>query len=83
VSKEFFQLLVRDIFLPDFGMFEYTEETREYWFSPAAMSMGASPLDFKMVGIVMGLGIFNAVILDVRLPLVSHFLSQAGCVPAC
>jgi ubiquitin-protein ligase E3 A len=70
VSKEFFQLLVRKLFSPHYGMFEFTEETREFWFSPAALDIGASLMDFKMVGIVLGLGIFNAVILDVHLPLV-------------
>jgi ubiquitin-protein ligase E3 A len=54
VSKEFFQLLVRAMFSPAYGMFEYNDETREYWFSPAALDMGVSKLDFRMVGIVLG-----------------------------
>ena len=29
VSKEFFQLVVEEIFNPDFGMFVYNEETRQ------------------------------------------------------
>jgi hypothetical protein len=51
-------------------MFEYSDETREYWFSPAAQLIGVSKEDFKMVGVVLGLGIFNGIILDVHLPLV-------------
>ena len=53
--QEFFQLLIRELFLPDYGMFEYVEETREYWFSPAALEIGVSRHDFRMVGIVLGL----------------------------
>ena len=53
--QEFFQLLIRELFLPDYGMFEYHEDTREYWFSPAALEIGVSKTDFKMVGIVLGL----------------------------
>lgn len=48
------------------------QETREFWFSPAALDMGATPTDFRLVGIVLGLGIFNGVILDVHLPLVAY-----------
>lgn len=36
-------------------MFQYNEDTREYWFSPAALEIGVSKSDFKMVGIVLGL----------------------------
>ena len=70
VSKEFFQLLVRDLFSPAFGMFEFNEETREFWFSPSALEVGVSQLDFQAVGQVLGLGIFNGIILDVHLPIV-------------
>jgi ubiquitin-protein ligase E3 A len=32
VQKEFFQLLVRELFDVHFGMFDYNEESRLYWF---------------------------------------------------
>ena len=76
MSKEFFQLLIREIFKPNYGMFDFNEETREFWFSPAALDMGVSPVDFRMVGQVLGLGIFNAIILDVHLPLVRRYHSD-------
>eukprot|EP00892_Ulva_mutabilis_P004770 jgi/Ulvmu1/2665/UM014_0121.1 len=72
VTKEWFQLLIRELFQPAFGMFEYMEETREFWFSPAASHIGVSKEDFRMVGIVLGLAIFNGVILDVHFPLVVY-----------
>jgi HECT-domain (ubiquitin-transferase) len=34
--------------------------------------MGVSPADFRAVGVILGLGIFNGVILDVHLPLVAY-----------
>lgn len=70
VTKEWFQLLIRELFQPAFGMFEYVEETREFWLSPAASHIGVSKEDFRMVGIVLGLAIFNGVILDAHFPLV-------------
>ena len=83
VSKEFFQLLVRALFAADYGMFELNEETREHWFSPAALAVGASELDFRMVGAVLGLGIFNAIILDVHLPLVRLLCDVHGARGCC
>jgi hypothetical protein len=32
VRKEWFQLLVREIFDPKYGMFVFNEKTRHYWF---------------------------------------------------
>jgi hypothetical protein len=37
VSREFFQLLVAQLFNPDYGMFLYVEESRACWFNPASM----------------------------------------------
>lgn len=31
VQKEFFQLVVRQIFNPEFGMFTYDERERHFW----------------------------------------------------
>lgn len=31
VSKEFFQLIVEEIFNPDYGMFIYQEDTKTVW----------------------------------------------------
>lgn len=66
VSKEFFQLLTRDLFARAFGMFELCEETREYYPSPSALELGASGADFRAVGVILGLAILNGILLDVR-----------------
>eukprot|EP00250_Pteridium_aquilinum_P009615 c18799_g2_i1 orf=632-2554(-) len=69
VTKEFFQLLCRDLFNVDYGMFSYNDETRNFWFNPNSME---SKDTFELVGIILGLGIYNNVILDVHLPLVVY-----------
>lgn len=69
VTKEFFQLLCRELFNVDYGMFSYNDETRNFWFNPNSME---SEDTFELVGIILGLGIYNNVILDVHLPLVVY-----------
>ena len=49
-------------------MFVYSEETRNFWFSHQALEVE----DFRLVGIVLGLAIYNNVILDVHFPLVVY-----------
>lgn len=61
-------LQVEEIFNVDFGMFVYNEETRDFWFSHQALEVE----DFRLVGIVLGLAIYNSVILDVHFPLVVY-----------
>ena len=46
-------------------MFVFNEETRTYWFSAASMEGGT---EFRLVGQLMGLAIFNSVILDAHFP---------------
>ena len=48
-----------------YGMFTFNEETRTYWFSSASMEAGS---EFRLVGQLMGLAIFNSVILDAHFP---------------
>ncbi|OQR78664.1 ubiquitin-protein ligase E3A-like [Tropilaelaps mercedesae] len=69
VSKEFFQLVVEQLFNPDFGMFTLDEETRSYWFNPTSFEADAQ---FELIGIILGLAIYNNVILDVRFPMVVY-----------
>ena len=66
VQKEFFQLLIKGIFDPSYGMFEHKEDENLYWFKKDTFE---TPLKFELIGIILGLAIFNSVILDVHLPL--------------
>jgi len=48
-----------------YGMFTFDEETRTYWFSQASIEAGT---EFRLVGQLMGLAIFNSIILDAHFP---------------
>lgn len=69
VSKEFFQLIVEEIFNPDYGMFCFNEETGTYWFNSFSFENDAQ---FTLIGIVLGLAIYNNVILPVSFPMVVY-----------
>jgi ubiquitin-protein ligase E3 A len=65
VQKEFFQLIVKQIFDVNFGMFELNPETRTFWFSTNSFE---NDEQFRLIGIIIGLAIYNSVILDVHFP---------------
>ncbi|XP_023395454.1 ubiquitin-protein ligase E3A isoform X2 [Loxodonta africana] len=69
VSKEFFQLVVEEIFNPDIGMFTYDESTKVFWFNPSSFETEGQ---FTLIGIVLGLAIYNNCILDVHFPMVVY-----------
>ncbi len=65
VKKEYFLLLVRQIFNPEYGMFIYNEKTRFFWFNGSSFE---AKIKFELIGIIFGLAFYNNVILDVKLP---------------
>lgn len=65
VQKEFFQLLIAELFDPKFGMLTYDDETNTFWFNKDSLD---SSFEFELIGILLGLAIYNGVILDVRFP---------------
>ncbi|XP_007889306.2 ubiquitin-protein ligase E3A isoform X3 [Callorhinchus milii] len=69
VSKEFFQLVVEEIFNPDIGMFTYDESTKLFWFNTCSFETEGQ---FTLIGIVLGLAIYNNCILDVHFPMVVY-----------
>ncbi|KAK2149458.1 hypothetical protein LSH36_451g01060 [Paralvinella palmiformis] len=69
VSKEFFQLVLEEIFNPDIGMFTYDEETKNFWFNSTSFENDSQ---FTLIGIVLGLAIYNSVILDIHFPMVVY-----------
>ena len=75
VTKEFFQLLVREVFNPDFAMFSRDAASGTYWFNPASLD---AAIEFQLVGALLGLAIYNGVILDVHFPpaLYKHLRGQ-------
>lgn len=69
VSKEFFQMVVEEIFNPDYGMFIYNEDTQTMWFNSTSFENEAQ---FTLIGIVLGLAIYNNIILAVNFPMVVY-----------
>lgn len=66
VQKEFFQLLVEQLYNEDYGMFERIDESRNFWFNKNSFEVN---LQFELFGTVLGLAIYNNVILDVHFPM--------------
>ncbi len=46
-------------------MFKYTEHTRTFWFSHLSIELET---EYRLVGSVLGLAIYNGVILDLHFP---------------
>ncbi|KAJ1562932.1 hypothetical protein HK405_005796 [Cladochytrium tenue] len=65
VQKEFFQVLAAALFDPAYGMFVYEEETRACWFNAASLE---PERQFELVGTVIGLALYNGVILGITFP---------------
>ncbi|KXS97368.1 hypothetical protein AC578_9600 [Pseudocercospora eumusae] len=63
--KEWFLMLVRDIFDPNHGMFVYDDESNTCYFNPNSFETSDQ---YFLVGALLGLAIYNSTILDVALP---------------
>ncbi|BGP04499.1 Putative E3 ubiquitin-protein ligase [Rhodotorula toruloides] len=69
LRKEWFLLLCRKLFDPQFGMFLHDPDSNLCWFNPAAVGMED---DYWMVGVIVGLAVYNEATLDVPLPLATY-----------
>ena len=67
--QEFFQLLMRDLFDTDYGMFKLDEETRMYWFRASNIDM---TMEFELVGTMIGLAIYNSHLLEFSFPMLTY-----------
>lgn len=65
LRKEWFLLLVRDIFEPNHGLFLYDDDSHLCYFNPNSFETSDQ---YYMVGVLLGLAIYNSTILDVALP---------------
>merc|ERR1719487_330251 len=78
VQKEFFQLLMEELYNEDFGMFERVDDERHnFWFSKSSFE---NNLQFELFGSLLGLAIYNQVILDVKFP-PALYKKLMGCKP--
>ena len=65
VQKEFFQIIIQQLLDPSYGLFQYDKETRLYWINGFSME----PIKFfDLFGVVLGLALYNGVMVDINLP---------------
>ncbi|KAJ3194048.1 putative E3 ubiquitin-protein ligase [Irineochytrium annulatum] len=69
LTKEWFLLLVRDLFDPQYGMFKFDDDSLLCWFNEVTFENNE---EYRLVGIVVGLAIYNSTILDVHFPLACY-----------
>lgn len=65
VQKEFFGVLFEKLVSPDVGLFVQDESTRLCWIRPV---MDHDIRLYEMVGVMMGLSIYNGVIMNLQFP---------------
>ncbi|XP_072178584.1 probable E3 ubiquitin-protein ligase HERC4 [Diadema setosum] len=68
LQKEFFQLISEAVFKPSYGMFVTSEENRTIWINGSGSSADCDD-EFELVGTLLGLAIYNGIILDVHFPM--------------
>lgn len=67
--REFFSVIIRDLFNIQYGMFIDVAESNSTWFNSASME---SRFEYELIGMLLGLAIFNGVILDIHFPMVVY-----------
>ncbi|KAF9432420.1 hypothetical protein BGZ76_010835 [Entomortierella beljakovae] len=82
VTKEFFQIMVEKVFDSQFGLFKELEEGRSWWFEgtldgscrieTTEKETRIRLIEYELVGILVGLALYNGVILGVRFPSVVY-----------
>jgi len=65
LRKEFFQLIIGELFDARYGMFLINEETRTLAFNPDSME---STFEFELLGVLLGIAIYNSTILELHFP---------------
>jgi E3 ubiquitin-protein ligase HERC4 len=62
VKKEYFFLILRELFDPQYGMFKFNEDTRVYWFNGGTFEPN---INFELVGTLMGIAMYNNMFVDI------------------
>lgn len=71
LAKEWLLLLVRDLFNPIQGLFCSEEDGRFLWFCPTRDYPNKLEV-YQLCGIIIGLAMYNGILLDLPLPLVCY-----------
>lgn len=71
LTKEWFLLLIREIFHAKNGMFVYYSHSRCYWFS-TGQTDHTNLREYNLIGVLMGLAVYNSIILDLSFPSICY-----------
>ena len=77
VTQEFFVILMQEIFNPDYGLFVTDSQTQMSWFNESSLD---GVQKFEMVGVILGLALYNGVTLPINLPL-AFYMKLLGQTP--
>jgi hypothetical protein len=69
VQKEFMQVVTRQLLDAQFGMFKVNEDSNLMYFNPHTFEIG---LEFELIGTLLGVAIYNSIILDIQFPMVVY-----------
>ncbi|OHT09171.1 ubiquitin ligase [Tritrichomonas foetus] len=69
VSREYFHLLMEQLFSPDYGMFTLVQNSY-YWFNQN--DLGIMPIYYRTLGTVVALAVYNGIILPIRFPILMY-----------
>ena len=61
VQEEFFQVNMRQLLNPNFGMFTINDDKNTLWFNSDSLE---STLEYELIGELINIAIYNGVILD-------------------
>ena len=75
VRKEYFELVMKELFSITYGMFKINEDTQMYWFNGESPVMN---LNFELVGTLMGIAMYNNCHLEVPLVCVTYKILLSG-----
>ena len=67
LKKEFFQLVVKELLDPNYNMFREIDGSRALWVTASAVNH-ANRNEYFLIGQVLGIAVYNNVILDVCFP---------------
>lgn len=69
VKKEFFHLLMKELFNPQYAMFEHKHNDRFLWFNKCSLECN---VNFELIGTMLALAIYNSVLLPAPFPKVVY-----------
>jgi len=66
VRKEYFQLVVKELLSPSYGMFRFNEDVQLYYFNGQTLEPN---IYFELIGTLMGIAVYNNTFIDLPFPM--------------